>query len=215
MFPAAQGKRMNNLVGIVDDDASIRDSIRLLLGSVGIKTRCYPSALEYFADPEGSTCTCLIMDVRMPGLSGVEAQRQLNEMGSDAPIIFITGHGEIGMAVEVMKRGAVDFLQKPFKDQLLIDAVQTALARRIERRARNHRLVEVTRRLQALTPRERDVFEGVARGLRAKQIAAELGIAVKTVEEYRLRVFAKMHVKTAGELAGLAAELRVNGDTPL
>lgn len=196
---------MTSQVAVIDDDDAIRDAISMMLESVGIPTRCFASALNFLEDASARACHCLIMDIRMPGLSGVEAQRRLNETGSRVPIIFITGHGEVEMAVEVMKRGAVEFLQKPFKDQLLIDAVQSALARWRDALAESILQHEFRRRLATLTARERDVFDGVARGLRGKQIAADLGIAVKTVEEYRARVFEKMQVKTGSELAAMAA----------
>lgn len=196
---------MTGLVAVVDDDDAIRDAISLMLDSVGINTRCYSSALGFLEDPLAHSCHCLIMDVRMPGLSGIEAQRRLNESGSDLPIIFITGHGEVEMAVEVMKRGAIEFLQKPFKDQLLIDAVQAALARWRNAKTTNDRQREFKHLWDALTPRERDIFDGVAKGKRSKQIASDLGIATKTVEEYRARVFEKMQIKTSAELAALAA----------
>lgn len=204
---------MNALVAVIDDDDAIRDAIGLMLESVGIRTRCYASARDYLDDRMDHACQCLIMDVRMPGMSGIEMQRRLNETGSVVPIIFITGHGDVDMAVEVMKRGAIEFLQKPFKDQLLIDAVQAALARWSDVQAINGQRGEFRRRLAMLTPRERDVFDGVAHGLRSKQIAADLGIAVKTVEEYRARVFDKMQVRTGSELAAMAARLG-EGGTP-
>lgn len=197
---------MTGLVAIIDDDDAIRDAISLMLESVGIRTCGYAAALDFIEDPAASACQCLIMDVRMPGLSGSEAQRRLNASGSRVPIIFITGHGEVEMAVEAMKNGAFEFLQKPFKDQLLIDAVQSALTRWGDAQAIDDQHGEFRRRLARLTPRERDVFNGVARGQRGKQIAADLGVATKTVEEYRARVFEKMHVKTGSELAAMAAK---------
>ena len=196
---------MTGLVAIIDDDDAIRDAISLMLESVGIQTYGFAAALDFIEDPAASACQCLIMDVRMPGLSGSEAQRRLNASGSRVPIIFITGHGEVEMAVEAMKNGAFEFLQKPFKDQLLIDAVQSALTRWSNTQAIGDHHDEFRRRLARLTPRERDVFNGVARGQRGKQIAADLGLATKTVEEYRARVFEKMHVKTGSELAAMAA----------
>lgn len=206
---------MTSQVAVIDDDDAIRDAISMMLESVGIPTRCFPSALSFLEDASADAYHCLIMDIRMPGLSGIEAQRRLNETGSRIPIIFITGHGEVEMAVEVMKRGAVEFLQKPFKDQLLIDAVQSALARWRDDNAANILRDEFKRRLATLTARERDVFDGVARGLRGKQIAADLGIAVKTVEEYRARVFEKMQVRTGSELAAMAAaQAKDNSFTP-
>lgn len=198
---------MNNEVAIIDDDDAIRHAISLMLESVGIDARCYSSALAYLDDSSAHRCHCLVMDVRMPGVSGIEAQRRLIEAGSDVPIIFITGHGDVEMAVEVMKRGAVDFLQKPFKDQLLIDAVQKALARWRDTRATHDQHAEFKRRLDTLTAREHDVFNGVVHGLRGKQIADDLGLATKTVEEYRARVFEKMQVKTGSELAAMAARM--------
>lgn len=198
---------MNDEVAIIDDDNATRHAISLMLESVGVHTRCYSSALAYLDDNSAHHCHCLVMDVRMPGVSGIEAQRRLVEAGSAVPIIFITGHGDVEMAVEVMKRGAVEFLQKPFKDQLLIDAVQKALARWHDTRATYRQHAEFKRRLSTLTAREHDVFNGVVHGLRGKQIADDLGIATKTVEEYRARVFEKMQVRTGSELAAMAARV--------
>lgn len=199
-------------VAVVDDDDAIRDAVSLVLESVGIAARSYPSAAGFFGDPAARACRCLILDVRMPGMSGIEVQRRLLEQRWNLPIVFITGHGEIGMAVEVMKRGAVEFLQKPFKDQVLIDAVQAALARQSQQQQVFERRARLKVLLETLTPRERDVFAAVARGLRTKVVAAELGIATKTAEEYRARVFEKLQVKTAAELAALAMEARLLGE---
>lgn len=199
---------MNSKVAVVDDDDAIRDAISLTLESVGISVLCYASALDFFNDPAAGKCRCVILDVRMPGLSGTEAQRRINALGMEIPVIFITGHGDVTMAVDVMKRGAIDFLQKPFRDQQLIEAVQNALLHARDSDAKAGQRESFNARFNTLTPRERDVFMAVARGHRTKQIAADLRIATKTVEEYRARIFSKMGVTTSGALAAMAAGLQ-------
>jgi len=194
----------SNPVAVIDDDEAIREAIGIVLDSVGIGAKPYETAVAFLEDPDARACACMVLDVRMPGLSGVELQRRLREMQWDLPIIFISGHGDVGMAVEAMKRGAVDFLQKPFRDQQLIDAVQAVLARACGHEGAEGDRGRFRARLDQLTPRERDVFDGIVRGLRGKEIAHELGIAVKTVDEYRARVFRKMAVRNLAELVALA-----------
>lgn len=189
-------------VAVIDDDEALRTAIVMVLSSVGIEAEPFASARELLADARLRQWRCLVLDVRMPGLSGLEAQRRLAELGCACPIVFISGHADVEMAVEAMKRGAVDFLQKPFRDQSLINAVQSALDGAV---AHEQPASDINTRLQRLTPRERDILDGVRRGLRSKQIAAELGIAQKTVEEYRSRLLDKMEVKTSCELIALVS----------
>lgn len=195
-------------VAIVDDDAALREAMQFVLASVGIEAIAYANAKEFLAQASQQHYRCVILDVRMPGLSGLEAQRRLKEMGEQSRIIFITGHGDVDMAVEAMKQGAADFLQKPFKDQVLINAVQTALQNE-PGTSESQRAVDVKQRYEHLTPRERDILACVSQGLRSKQIAAELGIAIKTVEEYRSRILEKMGVSSSCELTALVTESRV------
>jgi len=206
------------VVAIVDDDAAIREAIIMVLESVGIRARGYPSAQSFLASGESTACHCLVMDVRMPGLSGIEAFRRLRDSGEHLPVIFITGHGDIEMAVDVMKLGAVDFLGKPFRDQTLIDAVQAALRRNDrpalanggQALAMDPAREAVLARVKALTPREREVMVRVARGLRSKQIAADLDISLKTVEEYRSRILQKMEAGTSCELTAMVSGLALD-----
>lgn len=206
------------LVAIVDDDAAIREAIVVVLESVGIRARSYPAAQAFLTSGEASACDCLVMDVRMPGLSGIEAFRRLRDAGEPIPVIFITGHGDIEMAVDVMKLGAADFLSKPFRDQTLIDAVQSALSRRgaaiasavASQAAEGAACEAVMARLKNLTRREREVLVRVVRGQRSKQIAADLDIALKTVEEYRSRILQKMEAGTSCELASMVAGLALD-----
>lgn len=197
-------------VAIVDDDAALREAMQFVLASVGIEAVAYASAKEFLTQASQQHYRCVVLDVRMPGLSGLEAQRRLKEMGEQSRIIFITGHGDVDMAVEAMKQGAADFLQKPFKDQVLINAVQVALQNEEEVVPNDSdRIAAAKERFEHLTPRERDILACVSQGLRSKQIAAELGIAIKTVEEYRSRVLEKMGVSSSCELTALVTESRV------
>lgn len=200
---------MNALVpvAVIDDDDALREAIVVVLGSVGISAVGYASAQGLLTEITQKTYRCLVLDVRMPGFSGLEVQRRLKEMGLHVPIVFITGHGDVDMAVEAMKRGASDFLQKPFKDQALINAVQTALQQTSSEPVSSPRAVAAKQRFDHLTPREREIMALVAQGLRSKQIAAELGIAIKTVEEYRSRILEKMGVSSSVELTALVTEL--------
>jgi two-component system response regulator FixJ len=198
------------LVAVIDDDAAMREAVIAVLESVGIPAVGYISAQAFFDDPLATTYRCLILDVRMPGLSGIEAQRRLQDSGFHAPVIFISGHADVEMAVDTMKRGAIDFLPKPFRDQRLIDAVQVALQQAVAK-PEDPRLADAKDRYNHLTPREREVLSYVSRGLRSKEIAADLGIAQKTVEEYRSRILEKMKVGSSCELTALATELQLIG----
>lgn len=198
-------------VAVVDDDTPLREAMIMVLSSVGIDAVGFSSAQTFLTESSAKSYRCVILDVRMPGLSGLEVQRRLKEMGDHSRVVFITGHGDVDMAVEAMKQGACDFLQKPFKDQALINAVQSALQQEPEV-AESTRAQAARERYEHLTPRERDILAAVAQGLRSKQIAAELGIAIKTVEEYRSRVLEKMDVSSSCELTALVTELRLLGN---
>jgi FixJ family two-component response regulator len=188
------------LVFVVDDDAPMRESLQNLLRSVGLRVAAFASAQEFLRSKRPDVPGCLVLDVRLPGLSGLELQKRMAEVDMDIPIIFITGHGDIPMTVQAMKAGAVEFLAKPFRDQDLLDAIQQALAR--ARTARDQRVQseELRRRYRALTPRERDVMALVVAGLLNKQVAGELGTSEAAVKVHRQHVMAKMG---AGSLAAL------------
>jgi two-component system response regulator FixJ len=194
----------SSLVHIVDDDDAVRDSLGLLVRSVGLQTRLYASAEEFLASFDRRLPGCLVSDVRMPGLSGLELQVRLKLLGAEIPIIFITGHGDVPMAVAALKDGAIDFVQKPFRDQDLLDRIQQALRADGDRR----RVRELAERARAhaakLTPREREVMEHVIRGHANKTIAATLGVSQRTVELHRARVMHKMGVRSLAELVRMA-----------
>jgi FixJ family two-component response regulator len=188
------------MVFVVEDDAPLRESLKNLIRSVGLRVEAFASAQEFLRSPRPEVPGCLVLDVRLPGLSGLELQQQMAEGDRDMPIIFITGHGDIPMTVQAMKAGAVAFLTKPFRDQELLDAIQQALARDRHAREQRARSEELRRRYGALTPRERDVMARVVAGLLNKQIAAELGTSEASVKVHRQHVMAKMG---AGSLAAL------------
>ena len=190
------------VVHVVDDDAAVRDSLRWLMGSVGIEVKTYDSAQAFLQESSAAT-GCLLLDVRLRDMSGIELQRRLQENGFHLPIIFITGYGEVAMAVEAMKSGAVDFVTKPFDDQKLLDSVQRVLARARMAAEKDARREEVRRRLAALSPRERQVLDQVAAGKLNKTIASELNISTKTVEAHRARVMDKMQAHSVAELIHL------------
>ncbi len=197
----------DSLVYIVDDDLSVRDALRNLLRSVGLEVRTFAAAQEFLSSPRPEVPACLVLDVRLPGLSGLDLQRELAEARSEVPIIFITGHGDIPMSVRAMKAGAVEFLTKPFRDQDLLDAVQQAIER--DRAARRERaeVAELRARYDSLTPREREVMMLVARGLANKQIAGDLGISEPTVKLHRGRVMHKLGAQSLADLIHIAEKI--------
>ncbi len=200
---------MSGIVAVVDDDSALRDAILAVLDSVGIATEGFESAQKLLGASALKRFSCIVMDIRMPGLSGIEAHRKLKEVHVQSPVIFITGHGDIEMAVEAMKRGAADFITKPFRDQVLIDAVQAALLSKevIKEQPNNIFSQESLDRFSQLTRRERQVLEQVVQGRRSKQIAADLCLAVKTVEEYRSRLLVKLKVRSSTELVSVVSSL--------
>ena len=196
-------------VFIVDDDASMRESLKNLIRSVGLRVELFASAQEFLQSKRPDVPCCLVLDVRLPGLSGLDLQRRMTEAGMEIPIIFITGHGDIPMSVRAMKAGAVEFLTKPFRDQDLLDAIQQALER--DRQARDQRaaLDELRDRFASLTSREREVMERVVAGLLNKQIGAELGTSETTVKIHRHQVMEKMGAGSLPELVRMADRLRI------
>jgi len=202
--------KLNSTVFVVDDDASVRKALARLMASVGYAVETFASAREFLerGRPQ-DTPGCVVLDVRMPGLSGLDLQQELKAFTPLLPIIFITGHGDIPSSVRAMKGGAVDFLIKPVHDQDLLSAVRQAIARNVEARERHKELRELQRRADTLTPREREVMVLVVRGLLNKQVAAELGTVEKTIKVHRARVIEKMGVESLAELVRDAEKLRM------
>jgi FixJ family two-component response regulator len=188
------------MVFVVDDDAPLRESLQNLIRSVGLRVEAFASAQEFLDRPRPEVPGCLVLDVRLPGLSGLDLQQRMAEGNRDMPIIFITGHGDIPMTVQAMKAGAVAFLTKPFRDQELLDAIQQALVRDRKAREQRAKSEELRCRYRSLTPREREVMALVVAGLLNKQIAAELGTSEASVKVHRQHVMEKMG---AGSLAAL------------
>jgi FixJ family two-component response regulator len=187
-------------VFIVDDDAAIRFAMQALMDSVNLNHEIFASADEFLEKISGQRPGCLVLDIRMPGLGGLELQEELIKRGNTLPIIFITGHGDVPMAVEAMQKGAVDFIQKPFRDQELLDRIREALATDEERREAQQHHAEVAHRLERLTNREREVFDLVVTGKPNKVIAYELGVSQRTVEIHRARVMEKMQARSLADL---------------
>jgi RNA polymerase sigma factor (sigma-70 family) len=201
-------------VFVVDDDASIRRALRRLIESVGLEVETYASGLEFLGKMERHKPGCLLLDVRMPGLGGLELQERLAAERILLPVVFLTGHGDVPMTARAMKAGALDFIQKPFNEQELLEAVMRAIEEDGRRRAREAERDSVRERVNQLTPREREVFSLVASGKMNKEIAAEFGISEKTIKVHRARVMEKMGADSLAELvllaqtAGLTEEAR-------
>ena len=195
-------------VFVVDDDPGVGDSIRLLLRSVGLPSKVFLSANEFLAAYNHEQAGCLVLDVRMPGMSGLDLQARLQEMDSALPIIFVTAHGDVPMAVNAVKAGAVDFIQKPFRDQELLDKIQEAMEADARIRAQRMDLAEIRGRLETLTPRETEVLGLVVAGKPNKNIARTLGISQRTVEIHRARVMEKMQVRSVSLLVQLVMKAK-------
>jgi FixJ family two-component response regulator len=197
------------IVFVVDDDRSVRDSLRRLITSVGMTAEVFPTAQAFLSTPRGEAPACLILDVRLPGLSGLDLQRELANTHTTLPIIFLTGHGDIPMSVQAMKAGAIEFLTKPFRGQDLLDAIRHAIDRDRAARMERQELAELHRRYDTLTPRERNVMAGVVAGLLNKQIAAEFGTTEATVKEQRGQVVLTMRAGSLAELVRSAGRLGI------
>jgi FixJ family two-component response regulator len=205
--PEAQSGQRSPLVYLVDDDPAVRDALGLLFKSVGLDCRLYGSALEFLEAYDPRRHSCLVADIRMPGLSGLDLQNRLNEQGAEIPVIFITGHGDVPMAVNAMKSGALDFIQKPFRDQDLIDRIHKALAQDRERRELRAEQNVILERLALLTPREAEVMKRVVRGQANKVIALDLGVSQRTVELHRARVMRKLKMRSLAELVSAVGKV--------
>jgi FixJ family two-component response regulator len=202
------------IVFVVDDDASMRNALTNLFRSVGLRVEVFGSAPELLQGKLPDVSSCLVLDVRLPGLSGLDFQAELGRANIRIPIIFITGHGDIPMTVRAMKAGAVDFLTKPFRDQDMLDAVAAAIERDRERRKEEKVLLELRSRFASLTPREQEVLALVASGLMNKQIAAEIGLAEITVKIHRGNIMRKMGARSLADLVRMAELLGARRPKP-
>jgi FixJ family two-component response regulator len=196
-----------SVVYVIDDDAGARTAIQSLVESVGLRAATFGSAQEFLASRRPDAPACLVLDVRLPGVSGLDFQRDLAARNIAIPIIFITGHGDIPMSVEAMKAGALEFLTKPFRGQALLDAIQKALERDRAARHEQSRVAQLHQRLATLTPREREVMQLVISGLLNKQIAGELGASERTVKIHRGQVMRKMQAESLPDLVRMAAKI--------
>jgi FixJ family two-component response regulator len=195
-------------VFIVDDDPGVLNSVAFLLQTVGIRAETYASAQDFLASCDVQAPGCLVLDVRMPAMSGLELQEKLQAMGSSLPIIFLTAHGDVPMAVKAVKSGAVDFIQKPFRDQELVDKIQNAMNRNVRARTTAAARLDAAARVASLTPRERQVLDAVVAGKANKVIAADLGVSQRTVEIHRAHVMKKMQADSVANLVRMAMRAR-------
>ena len=194
-------------VYVVDDDEAVRNAIRLLLKTVGYKVTLYGSPDEFLAGYTDDQPGCLLLDIRMPQMNGLELQQHLNRRGATIPVIFISGHADIPMAVEAMQHGAFDFLQKPFRDQDLLDRVQRGFARDADNRRQLSELDRIRSRLETLTAREKEVLQLIVAGKLNKVVAAELGVSPRTIEIHRARVMEKMEAPSLAQLVRMVMEV--------
>jgi RNA polymerase sigma factor (sigma-70 family) len=204
----------HSIVFVVDDDDSLREALKRLIRSVGLQVEVFASAEEFLRRKQLDVPGCLILDIRLRGISGLDFQRKLAEANIPIPIIFITGHGDIPMSVRAMKAGAVEFLTKPFRDQDLLDAIQVGLERDQARRQREAEIAILQERFEGLTPREREVLPLVASGLPNKQVAAEIGTSETTVKVHRSQLMRKMSANSLPELVRMAEKMGIPTTKP-
>ncbi len=197
----------NATVMVVDDDAGVRNAMRSLLKSVGLTSQLHASAQEFLGSYDPAQAGCVLLDIRMPGMSGLELQQELNLRGATIPVIFMTGHGDIPMAVEAMQHGAFDFLQKPFRDQDLLDRIQKAIARDARLRVSLGEHARIRSRLESLTAREREVLDLLIQGKQNKAVAQVLDVSPRTVEIHRARVMEKMDAQSVAELVRMMLDV--------
>ena len=195
------------IVFVVDDDTAIREALASLVGSIGLRVECFASSQEFLRRRNVDSPSCLVLDVRMPGLSGFELQRELDRVQFSIPIIYITAHGDIPMAVQAMKAGAIDFLSKPFRDEDLLDAIRKALDRDAAFRARQAELSEIRSRIAQLTVRQRQIMTHVVAGKLNKQTAAELGVSENTIKVHRHRIMERMGAASLADLIHMIERL--------
>lgn len=198
------------IVHIIDDDAAVRDSLAFLLGTAAIESRVHESAVDFLQVFRAADAGCIVTDMRMPGMDGLELLRKLREMKNPVPVIVVTGHGDISLAVEAMKAGAADFLEKPFDQDMVLSSVRAALARRGQDQDRVAEQTAWAERLALLSPREKQVLEGLVAGLPNKAIAHDLGISARTVEVYRANVMTKMEANSLSELVRMVLTASVD-----
>jgi two-component system, LuxR family, response regulator FixJ len=199
------------IVHVIDDDEALRDSLAFLLRTANLEVMSHASAAAFLNALPLTGLTCIITDVRMPGLSGIDLLRRVKELGIEVPVIVITGHGDVPLAVEAMRFGAVDFLEKPFDDEVLLQSVRAALRQQAGAAKRQSERAEIENRLAALSPRERDVLGGLVAGRANKQIAFELGISPRTVEIYRANLMDKMRAGSLSDLVRMALIVGILG----
>jgi FixJ family two-component response regulator len=204
----------NSTVLVIDDDPDLRASVGRLLRSLGVDAHLFESISDFLKSDLPDRPTCLVLDVRLPGQSGLDLQRELAAANREIPIIFITGHGDIPMSVQAMKGGAIEFLTKPFRDQELLDAIQLGLSGDRARRESQKALSALRERFQSLSPREREIMAQVAHGRLSKQIAGDIGIAEATVKVHRSRLMHKMKARSLPELSRMADKLKLVPEEP-
>jgi len=199
----------DSIVFVIDDDASVREALESLIRSIGLRVETFPSTRDFLKKRLPEIPRCLVLDVRLPGTSGLSFQRQLAKAEINIPIIFITGHGDVPMSVRAMKAGALEFLTKPFRDQDLLDAIQLALEKDRARRTRDAEIQILKARFESLTPREQEVLPWVITGKLNKQIAAELGTSEATVKVHRSQLMRKMHAESVADLVRMADKMKI------
>jgi len=207
-----QSRESDAVIAIVDDDPSVRKGLSSLIRSAGLQVETFASAQEFLARPGAEAPSCLVLDLQMPGLSGLDLQKRMAEVGVEIPIVFLTGHGNIPASVQAMKAGAVEFLTKPFDEQDLLKAIQEAIERDRRTRQQHAEMRELQNRYESLTAREQEVMQQVVSGLLNKQVAAELNITEYTVKIHRGRVMRKMHAESLADLVRMAENLEIRSD---